>query len=105
LDVAPSGTRVTLRVSATRDAVTLRVVDEGPGLTDEQRRRAFDRFWRGSGGQDGAGLGLAIARRLADASGATVELRAAASGGTEASASFRPATTPATGAGQPSATR
>ena len=44
------------------------VVDEGPGLTDEERERAFDRFWRGGRGE-GSGLGLAIVRRLVEADG------------------------------------
>ncbi len=43
--------------------VELHVVDHGPGLTEEERKRAFDRFWRGQGKSPGSGLGLAIVRR------------------------------------------
>ena len=64
-----------------RDGVALTVADEGPGLTDEQRARAFDRFWRGSGAEGGAGLGLAIVRRLVEADHGRVRLDAAPGGG------------------------
>ena len=47
--------------------------DEGPGLTAEQRERAFDRFWRAGSGAGGSGLGLAIVRRLVEADEGEVE--------------------------------
>jgi signal transduction histidine kinase len=64
------------------------VVDEGPGLTDEERERAFDRFWRAGPGE-GSGLGLAIVRRLVEADGGRVELRRADTGGIDAVVSLR----------------
>ena len=55
--------------------VEVAVTDQGPGLSPEQQERAFDRFWRAPGTTgSGFGLGLAIARRLAEACGGTVEL-------------------------------
>jgi signal transduction histidine kinase len=80
-------------VSVRRDDgwVELHVVDEGPGLSAEERARAFDRFWRGRSAGPGSGLGLAIVRRLADADGGQAELRAAASGGVDAVVRLRPA--------------
>jgi signal transduction histidine kinase len=85
LEVSPDGSALRLWV---RDG-ELHVVDEGPGLTDEQRGRAFDRFWRGAdrgdgSGQGGSGLGLAIVDRLVRADGGEVELRRADSGGVDA---------------------
>ncbi len=59
------------------------VADEGPGLPPTERERAFDRFWRRSGG-DGFGLGLPIVRRLVEANGGTVTLDEAPTGGLEA---------------------
>ena len=45
--------------------VELHVIDQGPGMSAEQRERAFDRFWRGSvTDSEGTGLGLAIVRQL-----------------------------------------
>jgi signal transduction histidine kinase len=81
---APDGTTVT--VSARRDGAhaELRVRDEGAGLTDEQKARAFDRFWRAHSGGGGSGLGLAIVQRLVGVDGGSIELRDAAGGGLEA---------------------
>jgi signal transduction histidine kinase len=88
LEVAPEGSEVHLRATpGTRDTVEVHVTDEGPGMTEEQRARAFDRFWSaqaGGGELGGSGLGLAIVQKLVDADGATVELRESASGGLDA---------------------
>ena len=68
-----------------RRGVEVHVIDQGPGLSDEERRHAFDRFWRsGATGRGGSGLGLAIVDRLATASGGTAELRPGAGGGVDA---------------------
>jgi signal transduction histidine kinase len=52
------------------------VEDCGPGMTDDDRERAFDRFYRGDAsiGTEGTGLGLSIARRGAERSNGTVLL-------------------------------
>lgn len=61
------------------------VIDQGPGLPEEDRKRAFDRFWQGSGRPTGhSGLGLAIVRQLAGRNGLDVELRAAQPTGLDA---------------------
>ncbi len=81
IEVSPvSGT---IRISAVRnrDRVAITVADEGPGLTEEQRARVFDRFWRGPGAEGGAGLGLAIVRRLVEADHGRVRLDAEPGGG------------------------
>ncbi|MGI5408168.1 ATP-binding protein [Streptomyces chartreusis] len=74
---------------ALRDArpawVDLHITDEGPGMTAEQRDRAFDRFWRAPGApKGGTGLGLSLVQRLAHASGGEASLHAASSGGLDA---------------------
>lgn len=79
----PGGT-VTVSVQQLPRQVELRVRDEGPGLGEEERRRAFDRFWRGAQAGSGSGLGLAIVRRLVEADGGDVELAAAPGGGLDA---------------------
>ncbi|MGH2933671.1 MAG: ATP-binding protein [Gaiellaceae bacterium] len=84
LEVAPPGSAVTVAVHANGDATEIHVVDEGPGLTAEQRERAFDRFWRAGSGAGGSGLGLAIVRRLVEADEGSAVLAAAPNGGIDA---------------------
>ncbi|MGW2425405.1 sensor histidine kinase [Streptomyces sp. NPDC001709] len=63
----------------------LHVIDEGPGMTEDQRRRAFDRFWRApDADHDGTGLGLPMVRQLTRAGGGEVTLEAAPGGGLDA---------------------
>jgi signal transduction histidine kinase len=84
LEVAPSGTAVRVHASRTGDRVLLEVCDAGPGMNEDQRARAFDRFWRATPGRrdrGGFGLGLAIVRQLVTADGGTVELDVAPEGG------------------------
>jgi len=84
LDASPAGGDVAVSVGTIGALVELRVRDSGPGLSAEQRARAFDRFWRAGTGGGGSGLGLAIARRLVEADGGTIELCEATGGGMEA---------------------
>ena len=63
-------------VAVTAAGCEIRVRDEGPGLSAEQRERAFDRFWRARASA-GSGLGLAIVRRLVEADGGDVTLEQA----------------------------
>jgi two-component system, OmpR family, sensor kinase len=54
--------------------VHLWVRDTGPGVTDQDRARIFERFFRGNGRRgEGAGLGLAISQAIAEAHGGRVE--------------------------------
>jgi two-component system, OmpR family, sensor kinase len=56
-------------------SVVVDVTDTGSGLTDEELNRAFERFYRGGARTgEGFGLGLAIVREAAHASGGEVEL-------------------------------
>ena len=60
----------------------IEIRDTGPGMTDEERARAFQRFYRSSNGTDGFGLGLAIAQEAVLAIGGTIELESKAGVGT-----------------------
>ncbi|HEX4647634.1 MAG TPA: ATP-binding protein [Steroidobacteraceae bacterium] len=68
--------------------VAIRVRDSGPGIPDAELERVFEPFYRleSSRNRDsgGTGLGLTIARDLAQAHGGTLTLRNRASGGLEA---------------------
>jgi signal transduction histidine kinase len=90
LEASPGGGTVTLSAVAAPPWVELHLSDQGPGLTPEQRQRAFDRFWRAGSGAGGSGLGLAIVRRLVAADEGRVELREAADGGVDAIVQLRP---------------
>jgi len=84
LDVAPTGSALHIDARRDGDDARLEVRDSGPGMTPEQRARAFDRFWRaGAARRDGGGfgLGLAIVRELVNADGGTVALDDADEGG------------------------
>jgi signal transduction histidine kinase len=83
-EVAPGGTAVRVEARRRGDLVEIDVCDAGPGMSEDQRARAFDRFWRASPGRrdrGGFGLGLAIVRQLVTADGGTVELDVAPEGG------------------------
>jgi signal transduction histidine kinase len=70
--------RVVVSLSESNTDVTLRVVDDGPGIPDADRERVFERFARldDARGRDGggAGLGLAIVHDVVVAHGGSVEV-------------------------------
>jgi signal transduction histidine kinase len=84
LAVAPAGSTISITAAAEGAQAALRVRDHGPGISPEERARAFDRFWRAGTERAGTGLGLAIVQRLVSADGGTIELAGADSGGLEA---------------------
>lgn len=90
LEVSPEGGTIRIVTSRGREWVELHIVDEGPGLTAEERERAFDRFWRGRGSGEGSGLGLAIVKRLVTRDDGRVELREAATRGVDAVVRLHP---------------
>ncbi|MFF7737442.1 ATP-binding protein [Streptomyces sp. NPDC007984] len=83
LEVSPDGGTITVRVEQRGDEVTLSVCDRGPGMSDAEKSRAFDRFWRGQGltGRSGSGLGLAVVKQLVTDDGGTVSLTDSPGGG------------------------
>jgi len=75
LRYSPAAAPPLLTARAAGDQVELRVVDHGPGIPAADRKRVFQPFCR-LGAQDGGsgvGLGLAVARGLAETMGGTVE--------------------------------
>jgi signal transduction histidine kinase len=61
----PDGTHVTISASRRNGAAKVTVADSGPGLEDGAATQVFDRFFTGDSQHGGAGLGLAIAKELA----------------------------------------
>lgn len=73
----PKGT-ITIRASVENDEVLVEVVDEGPGVPDEQVDRIFERFYqidasRSAG--EGTGLGLAICKHIIEGHGGRIWAR------------------------------
>ncbi len=62
---------VSVEIDSQGDAVVMRIIDSGPGLTDEQRRRLFEPFFTTKAA--GTGLGLAVSRAIAHAHGGEIE--------------------------------
>ncbi|HEX2414541.1 MAG TPA: HAMP domain-containing sensor histidine kinase [Thermoleophilaceae bacterium] len=94
---SPPGGEVELGLSAGE----LTVRDHGPGFSDGDLERVFERFYRAEDarGMPGSGLGLAIVRQAAEAHGGSVEAANAPGGGALLRVSFGPALpVPAAGA-------
>lgn len=89
LRVSPPGATLTLTRSP---GAELHIIDQGPGMSETERERAFDRFWRASDSHhDGTGLGLPIVRHLVHASGGEITLHPAPGGGLDAQVCLQPA--------------
>jgi signal transduction histidine kinase len=85
VEASPPGRGIEVGVVDGGGLVTVHVRDHGPGLSDQERLRAFDRFWQSAATPTGSsGLGLAIVRQLAIANGGTVTLEGPEGGGLDA---------------------
>jgi signal transduction histidine kinase len=92
----PRGGQVRVRVGAPNDRPLLVVEDTGVGITPEQLSHVFERFYRGDPARtrangnsaDGAGLGLSIAKWIADAHGAEIALASEPGRGTKVTVRF-----------------
>ena len=70
----PDGSTVTVIVRTEAASHIVAVADEGPGLSDADKQRALDRFWRADPSTEGTGLGLTIAHAIVAASGGKLRL-------------------------------
>ena len=71
---SPEGGTVRLTFARTAATASVTVSDEGPGVAEGDQQRIFERFERAHAAEEGAGLGLAISRRLARSMGGDVTL-------------------------------
>jgi two-component system sensor histidine kinase KdpD len=77
LRYTPPGTPIDISAWATDTSVMLKVADEGPGLTEEESSKVFQRFYRGraaraAGARGGVGLGLTISEGIVKAHGGRI---------------------------------
>lgn len=68
---------------ANAGSVVVEVCDTGPGITPAELPHIFERFWRGDPARSGGGfgLGLSLAKAIAEAHGGELEVRSASGGG------------------------
>ena len=74
---SPYDTRVSVELATVGRGVTLRVQDEGPGLTEADRKQLFGKYQRLSArptaGEKSTGLGLYVCRMIVEMIGGTIE--------------------------------
>lgn len=72
---APAGGTVDLHISRASSTLELCVEDDGPGISEDERERVLDRFYRAENARsEGSGLGLAIVKAIADLHQATIQI-------------------------------
>jgi signal transduction histidine kinase len=73
---SPAGAEVDVEASSNNGLITVAVHDRGPGIASEHKMLIFEKFGRVSGenAKPGTGLGLFIARSIAEAHGGTLEV-------------------------------
>jgi two-component system sensor histidine kinase KdpD len=79
---APPQRPVRVRGGTGAGHVTVRVIDEGPGIPPSRRATIFEPFSQGRGAQGGAGLGLAICRGFVEANNGRIVLQTGSGEGT-----------------------
>ena len=80
---APEGSEIRVSVQWIRDAVQVRIADQGPGIPMDERERVFEAFYRGSSSPEtpGSGLGLAISKAVVVAHGGRIWVESGPDGG------------------------
>jgi signal transduction histidine kinase len=79
LKYSPSGGKVTLKAFPAEDQVEIHVSDEGPGISNEDIPKIFDRFYQvdksRSNPAKGSGLGLSISREIVQAHSGSISVK------------------------------
>ena len=82
---SPFLTTIQIRLVSDATHASIEVSDQGPGISEDDQKRLFQKYSRLSavptGGESSTGLGLAIARRLAEAMSGSIHYRNAGGGG------------------------
>jgi signal transduction histidine kinase len=80
------GASIRLRVASATDGVRFEVIDRGAGIAPEDLPRIFNAFFRGERSRSretgGVGLGLTLAKRIAEAHGGRIEIASELGAGT-----------------------
>jgi two-component system OmpR family sensor kinase len=75
----PAGTSIALSIAQSNDGITIAVSDNGPGLSEDDQKRIFERFYRADSSRvridgEGSGLGLSIVDAVMKAHGGSVSV-------------------------------
>jgi signal transduction histidine kinase len=87
-EASPAGTTVTAAIEGTPADVRFAIRDEGPGISEEDARRAREPFFTTKSDGQGAGLGLAIAHEIVTSHRGTLTLSRGTPTGTVAAISL-----------------
>jgi signal transduction histidine kinase len=79
----PAGGAITITTGSDGTSASLEVLDNGPGIPDDDVPHVFERFWRGANGEraSGSGIGLAVVAELVAAHHGSVTAANVPSGG------------------------
>ncbi len=72
-----------IAVERAGSSVCIRVSDRGPGLSNDECAKIFDRYWRGAADGEGRGLGLALVKEVAERHGGSAQAERGATIGLE----------------------
>jgi signal transduction histidine kinase len=91
---SPAGKKISLRVYHEGNTVKFEIKDEGPGFSESDKQKMFNKFTRLSAkptaNEHSTGLGLSIVKRLSEMIGARIELKSEENKGAEFSISLEP---------------
>ena len=80
-----SGTTITVTVTTNSDVLTISVKDQGDGMTEVDKDRAFEKFYRGKSvniqSQSGTGIGLAVSKGIVEAHAGSITIQDAVPNG------------------------
>lgn len=86
---SPADTRIQLSLAITDTEATIVVADEGVGIPEFELPHVFDRYYRGGSKEgsysEGVGLGLPVAKAIAEAHDGQIEIKSGADSGTSVS--------------------
>lgn len=73
---SPQGAEVAVRIDSQQGNVVVSIANHGPMLSEDEKKRLFDKFWQGdsSRAEQGAGIGLAVVRKIVDLHKGSIEV-------------------------------
>ena len=73
----PKGKEITVVLQENRDKLLLQVKDTGQGISPEEQKRVFERFYQADHAHVGSGIGLSLVKKLVDLHHGTLSLESA----------------------------